>query len=476
MEPSIRKADCPYCKGVGSFITEGIDIPVISSSEMLVLFNSGWRRFGTYFWRQLEGSCCEQRPIRTNTMKFINSDGHKKVWKRIEKYVRMGKGRGDGTRCPKQKQLQVTKGMRKGVLMKGKSHHDNLHRCPAGHQMRFMKGKRPGKKEYAVRVACDVCLKEGLDDLPEGYYHCSTCVVDSHTSCLLPKTPSCHSCNKSMIYLVHTLPSGYKFATCDVCQKTDLNHIDKGYYHCQRCLLDRHIDECCSFRPFPDHIMKTVKGQKNWEYRGVKEIEVKVMTPSFTQEKYDMFLQYHKVIHDEEEGNIAVLKIGDNQGDDDCKKFKEVLVKSALQSETFHVEYRLDGVLFMVTVLDILPDVINSVYCFYDPKYRWYMPGRFSILYELAWAKACGISYYSLGTYNEKMSYKADYRPFQILNQKTLLWEDDSDILLKCSEKEAKRSNGTQMMFLLIVSIPMLVAFLGIGKPAVDSVLSYVNW
>jgi arginyl-tRNA--protein-N-Asp/Glu arginylyltransferase len=50
---------------------------------------------------------------------------------------------------------------------------------------------------------------------------------------------------------------------------------------------------------------------------------------------------------------------------------------------TFHQEYRLDGVLVAVSVLDILPTRIASVYFFYDPSFRYLELGKLSALVEI---------------------------------------------------------------------------------------------
>eukprot|EP01060_Flectonema_neradi_P022954 TRINITY_DN3116_c2_g1_i1.p1 TRINITY_DN3116_c2_g1~~TRINITY_DN3116_c2_g1_i1.p1 ORF type:complete len:488 (+),score=79.18 TRINITY_DN3116_c2_g1_i1:44-1465(+) len=465
------QCNCPYC-GENTFKMEGMWLTDITDEEMLKLFNTGWRRFGHYCWRQVKGSCCEQHPIRTDVTQFITSDGHKKVWKRIEKHVRTGKGKGE-PQCPKQKvrQAPLSKGMKreKGCKEKHRGNH-HIHKCPAGHQMKYIKGKRPRTELYAERVTCDVCLKPGLENFPEGYYHCGPCSVDCHPGCIIPKTPGCHSCGKAMTYLVNTLPVGYKFVTCDVCQGTELINDDRGYYHCHDCLLDRHIDDRCSFQSFPHHIINTIKGQSLWEYRGVKEIEVRVVEPSFTTEKYDLFLKYHKIIHGEEEGNIAFFKLGDFAKEkDDRKKFCDILVNSPIKT-TRHVEYRLDGKLFIVTVMDILPGTINSVYCFYDPEDRWFMPGRLSILYEIAWARSTGMRYYSLGSYNTKMAYKADYRPYQLLNPESRVWEECGG---EGPKKECQTNSKKVSFYLWVLSVPLAVAFISvIGRSAMDSVMA----
>jgi len=45
--------------------------------------------------------------------------------------------------------------------------------------------------------------------------------------------------------------------------------------------------------------------------------------------------------------------------------------------------HRIDGKVFMVGVLDITPQVLSSVYLFYNPDYEFLSPGTLAALREI---------------------------------------------------------------------------------------------
>ena len=50
---------------------------------------------------------------------------------------------------------------------------------------------------------------------------------------------------------------------------------------------------------------------------------------------------------------------------------------------SYHMIHRLDGEIFAVGVLDFTPNVLSSVYLFYDPKYEFLSPGVFTAVREI---------------------------------------------------------------------------------------------
>eukprot|EP01063_Lacrimia_lanifica_P016008 TRINITY_DN22637_c0_g1_i1.p1 TRINITY_DN22637_c0_g1~~TRINITY_DN22637_c0_g1_i1.p1 ORF type:complete len:429 (+),score=142.87 TRINITY_DN22637_c0_g1_i1:49-1335(+) len=252
-----------------------------------------------------------------------------------------------------------------------------------------------------------------------------------------PSDRKCFSCGYAMVHLTHEddLPKGYRRPICDVCHMESINLTEGGYYHCDRCQIDVH--KGCQFQGFAEHIQNSIPEGLVWEYTGRQVLQVKLSAPSFSEEKYRLFLKYQQTVHGEGEGSgLSVLRIGED-GDDpnmtDRDRFIKYLVDSPLYQDreaypttdlygTFHIEYRLDGELFMTTVTDVLPNCLNSVYCFYDPDMRCISPGKFSILFEMAWmrkqAKYQHFAHYYLGMYfpHPKMLYKADFKPAELLN------------------------------------------------------------
>ena len=107
---------------------------------------------------------------------------------------------------------------------------------------------------------------------------------------------------------------------------------------------------------------------------------------------------------------------------------------------TYYQQYRLatpkdafDGALIAVGVVDLLPHCFSSVYAFYDPILSSSLElGKYTALREIEWIRrACQfrpeLHFYYLGYYIHscpKMTYKADYKPSELLCPVNLKWVD----------------------------------------------------
>uniref|UniRef100_A0A8C0IIX1 Arginyl-tRNA--protein transferase 1 n=1 Tax=Bubo bubo TaxID=30461 RepID=A0A8C0IIX1_BUBBB len=97
---------------------------------------------------------------------------------------------------------------------------------------------------------------------------------------------------------------------------------------------------------------------------------------------------------------------------------------------SFHQQYWLDGKIIAVGVIDILPYCVSSVYLYYDPDYSFLSLGVYSALREIAFTrqlheKAPDLCFYYMGFYIHscpKMRYKGQYRPSDLLCPETYVW------------------------------------------------------
>jgi arginyl-tRNA---protein transferase len=93
-----------------------------------------------------------------------------------------------------------------------------------------------------------------------------------------------------------------------------------------------------------------------------------------------------------------------------------------------HQQYRINGYLIAVGVVDILPRGLSSVYLFYDPSFSQYLVplGTFTSLREINWTRdVARLPNYYLGYYihsKTKMRYKANFKPSQLLCPETYKW------------------------------------------------------
>ena len=74
--------------------------------------------------------------------------------------------------------------------------------------------------------------------------------------------------------------------------------------------------------------------------------------------------------------------------------------------------------LLAVALVDILPEAISAVYCYYDPELRSRGLGIFSVLMQIELARRRNIPHLYLGYWiesNASMRYKATYQPHELL-------------------------------------------------------------
>ena len=84
---------------------------------------------------------------------------------------------------------------------------------------------------------------------------------------------------------------------------------------------------------------------------------------------------------------------------------------------TSFYEFRLDGYLLAVSVVDHLHSCLSAIYTFYDPDYSQRSLGRFCILWLIAEARKLRLPYLHLGYWIQncqKMNYKIEYRPVEL--------------------------------------------------------------
>lgn len=85
--------------------------------------------------------------------------------------------------------------------------------------------------------------------------------------------------------------------------------------------------------------------------------------------------------------------------------------------DTHFVEFRMDGKLLSLAVIDVLPHGISAVYTFFAPEMSAYSPGRLAILWQINETRRLGLPFLYLGYWVpgcQKMEYKQEYRPLQV--------------------------------------------------------------
>jgi leucyl-tRNA---protein transferase len=135
-----------------------------------------------------------------------------------------------------------------------------------------------------------------------------------------------------------------------------------------------------------------------------RDVVAELSSPQFSQERFDLYQTYITDRHGD--GPMA------NPSPDDFISFLE-----CSWGEARFVDFRLQGRLVMVAVLDYQDDSLSAVYTYFDPAESQRSLGTFAILWEIEEAHRLGKEWFYMGYWVEncqKMSYKARFRPMEL--------------------------------------------------------------
>ncbi len=123
----------------------------------------------------------------------------------------------------------------------------------------------------------------------------------------------------------------------------------------------------------------------------------------FNKAHFELYVRYQNARHPE--GEAA----GDSQD-----QYEHFLLQSSVTS--YLVEFRENGILRMVSVIDELVQGLSSVYTFYDPHQPRASYGTYNILWQVQRCKELGLAWLYLGYWiaeSKKMAYKIQFQPLQ---------------------------------------------------------------
>ncbi|CRK95940.1 CLUMA_CG009384, isoform B [Clunio marinus] len=346
------------------------------------MINRNWRRSGQYCYKPKNtDTCCPMYTIKCDALNFKLSKSHKKILKKMNRFLR------DGTKS-KDRNNQSDIKQREVQEMKSSHKHSDV-------KVNEINVTSIGGDKNVVKVK--PCVKRERN-LPAGP------VGGSHNS----------------VSSIAEKPSNPK--------KAKVIRIERK----KKKLAAKGLTLADVPRKKANNVEKSLEDFLNQEPKdGKHRLEVKLI-PSKHGSNETIFKLYQKYQMQVHKDPIEKLNL---------KSYERFLVNSPLQMikddttpsqgfGSFHYQYYLDGVLIAVGVIDILPECVSSVYLYYDPNYSFLSLGTYASLREIALVrelyKSCQqLSNYYLGFYIPtcpKMRYKANIKPSFLLCPEVFTW------------------------------------------------------
>ncbi|HTE15345.1 MAG TPA: arginyltransferase [Burkholderiales bacterium] len=165
--------------------------------------------------------------------------------------------------------------------------------------------------------------------------------------------------------------------------------------HCDQC------QACVPVRIVADEF-KPSSTQRRYAKRHAA-LKTHMLDLTYRAEHYALYLRYQSSRHS-----------GGGMDQDSREQYRHFLLQSNVKSRL--IEFRDEGELRMVSIVDQLADGLSSVYTFFDPDMRGASFGTYNILWQIELCRKLELPYLYLGYWIElsrKMAYKIQFQPIE---------------------------------------------------------------
>ncbi|KAH9507257.1 Arginyl-tRNA--protein transferase 1 [Bulinus truncatus] len=469
---------CGYCGSKDTNFSHGMWAHQMTVQDYQDLIDRGWRRSGKYCYKPtMNVTCCPQYTIRCDALKFKLSKSHKKLIKKVNRYLITGCRSGIEDSPVNERKQEGGGDEQSSLPFKGvefslgeRAKPSDLHLPSTGHH------KKEIDAEASKSITSSASESSSRNLISSTSYSKDSTSNKSSFSNVssekhIPKPglgpdPSKPLCRKSKEIRAEQRSKKEQ-------QKGDHQTKEKKVKHGVEKSLEDLLSE-------PDHVqnpkhklelrlvrsnppsesfLSTLEGSHSvyhkYQITVHKDLPSKPNMSQYQrflcdspltimlcrtdpeshqivitfQESFSLFRKYQMLIHKEPDEECDMLG------------FRNFLVESPLEDSqgnarppdgfgSFHQHYLLDGKLIAVGVIDILPSCVSSVYLYYDPEYSFLGLGVYSALRELALVRRLhqyvpDLKYYYMGFYIHscpKMRYKGQFSPSFLACPESYTW------------------------------------------------------
>jgi arginyl-tRNA--protein-N-Asp/Glu arginylyltransferase len=185
--------------------------------------------------------------------------------------------------------------------------------------------------------------------------------------------------------------------------------IQQGFRRSGKFAYRPHCDGCreCIAVRINIQQFQPNKSQKR-AYKRHQNLDAIILPIAFHEDHHALYSAYQTARHSEDSSQDA------DQHDEE--QYRNFLCQTNVDSVM--VEFREQGKLKMLSVIDIVFDGISAVYTFYDTTDPKASLGTYNVLWQIEWASHLKLPYLYLGYWikeSQKMAYKQNFRPLEKL-------------------------------------------------------------
>uniref|UniRef100_A0A3Q2YYR9 Arginyl-tRNA--protein transferase 1 n=1 Tax=Hippocampus comes TaxID=109280 RepID=A0A3Q2YYR9_HIPCM len=368
---------CGYCKNEKGNFSHGMWSHTMTVQDYQDLIDRGWRRSGKYVYKPIMNkTCCPQYTIRCHAAKFQPTKSHKKILKKINKYI-----------C-------------KGVLPKE---------------------SEPGDVDFTVHcilTTLSSSINRSLQFVKLHIFNTFITVFSLWNAGigLDPNRPPCRKAKDLRKERRH--------------QKEQLKHSGVGVSSTLTTSPPT-ATQTNQTKTLEDFLTATCPDSSS-HCLEVRLVRANPPCPQFKASfdaSYQVYKLYQMAIHKDPPDKPSESQFRRFLCDSPLEAEYSV-DGPEMGYGSFHQQYWLDGQIVAVGVIDILPTCVSSVYLYYHPDFAFLSLGSYSALREIAFTRQLQksspkLSHYYMGFYIHscpKMRYKGQYRPSELLCPETYVW------------------------------------------------------